>query len=45
MTQEVPAVFVDRKFSVLAYYDGTKPWTNDKAITYAFPPGKNTYAR
>jgi hypothetical protein len=45
MTQEVPAVFVDRRFSVLAYYVGAKPWTNDKAITYAFPPAANVYAR
>jgi hypothetical protein len=46
MTQEVPAVFVDRKFSVLAYYKGATPWTNDKAgLVYAFPPGRNVYAR
>jgi hypothetical protein len=44
MTQEVPAVFTDRKFSVLAFYNGTKPWTNDK-VTYAFPPGRNMFAR
>jgi hypothetical protein len=45
MTQEVPALFVDRRFSVLAYYIGSRPWTNDRAITYAFPPGRNIYAR
>jgi hypothetical protein len=45
MTQEVPALFVDRRFSVLAYYIGTRPWTGDRAITYAFPPGRNIYAR
>lgn len=44
MTQEVPAVFVDRRFGVLAYYAGDKPWTNDK-VTYAFPGGRNIYAR
>ncbi|WIA32510.1 hypothetical protein OEZ86_003326 [Tetradesmus obliquus] len=45
MTQEVPALFVHRRFSVLAYYQGSRPWTSDKAITYAFPPGRNIYAR
>lgn len=43
--QEVPAVFVHRKFSVLAYYAGLKPWTNDTNITYTFPPARNMYAR
>lgn len=46
MTQEVPAVFADRRFSVLVYYDGAAPWTNDKAgMKYMFPPGRNIYAR
>lgn len=39
-------MFVDRKFSVLVYYKGTSPWTNDKTgLVYAFPPGRNVYAR
>jgi hypothetical protein len=29
MTQEVPAVFLNRDFSVLAYYGGTRPFKNE----------------
>lgn len=27
-------MFVDRKFSVLAYYDSTKPWTGDRLVGF-----------
>lgn len=43
LTQEVPAVFVDRRFSVLVYYAGHKPWTDDDNVTYAFPGAHNMY--
>lgn len=35
MTQEVPAVFVNRGLSVLAYYAGSRPWKGDANITCA----------
>jgi hypothetical protein len=45
LDQEVPAVFVRRPFSVLASYDGDKPWTNDLNVTYTFPGGSNAYGK
>uniref|UniRef100_A0A383VGH5 Uncharacterized protein n=1 Tax=Tetradesmus obliquus TaxID=3088 RepID=A0A383VGH5_TETOB len=43
LTHEVPAVFIDRRFGVLAYYAGDRPWTNDRNLSYTFPPASNIY--
>eukprot|EP00882_Tetradesmus_deserticola_P026108 GHRQ01028741.1.p1 GENE.GHRQ01028741.1~~GHRQ01028741.1.p1 ORF type:complete len:155 (-),score=16.92 GHRQ01028741.1:164-628(-) len=43
LTHETPAVFIDRRFAVLVYYAGHKPWTGDRNLTYTFPPSKNVY--
>ena len=47
--QELPAVFVDRTLSRLAFYNGSKPWTNDTLQVISpvlLGPGvANDYAR
>ncbi|WIA42287.1 hypothetical protein OEZ86_008301 [Tetradesmus obliquus] len=43
LTHELPAVFIDRRFGVLAYYAGDEPWTNDRNLSYSFPPASNIY--
>lgn len=35
--QELPAVFVDWNLSTFVCYNGTKPWTNDPALTSYVP--------
>lgn len=42
--QEVPAVFVERKFGTLALYKGDQPWTG-KPISRLHPGGKNEMHR
>jgi hypothetical protein len=41
-TQEVPAFFVDRRLSVLVFYEGAKPWTGDTP-RFVMPGGNNNY--
>ena len=34
--QEIPAVFVDRSLSQLAFYNGSRPWTNEP-LSFIYP--------
>ena len=42
-TQETPAFFVDRRLAVLAFYEGSAPWTGDQKLRFTMPGEKNTY--